>query len=298
MVVIGIDLGGTGIKGGLVSADGALTGVQSVRTPVEEGRDGILNNLYGLVKALQDSADEPVEAVGIGSAGRIDHINGSVFYATDNLPGWTGTPIAALVQEHCGLPAFVDNDVNVAAVGEAWIGAAAQYRNFAFVALGTGVGGAIVSDGQLLHGEFGGAGEVGHLILHPFGLPCNCGQAGCFEQYASGTALNRIAHGINPDWDSRTLVERCAAGDAKAVEAIEGFVRDLAVGLVSIRNAVDPSVIVLGGGLIDAKHVWWDRLLQALKEATPKQLPIAAATLGNRAGMVGAAKIALDRIAK
>lgn len=295
MVYIGIDLGGTGMKGGIVAQDGTLSHVQSVPTPVEEGREGILRNLYALVEALKASADSPVQAVGIGSAGRIDHIKGEVFYATSNLPGWTGTPVAALVQEHCGLPAFIDNDVNVAAVGEAWIGAAASYRSFAFVALGTGVGGAIVSDGVLLHGERGGGGEVGHMILHPGGLPCNCGQAGCLEQYVSGTALNRAARAIDPEWTSRTLIERCAAGDARAVQAIDTFVRNLAAGLVSVRNAVDPKVIVLGGGLIDAKDVWWDRLEQAIREATPKEVPILAAKLGNRAGMVGAAKIAMDR---
>lgn len=296
MAVIGIDVGGTGLKGGIVDANGNLSQVTSVRTPVEEGRDGILQAIYALADRLKESAPEAVQAIGIGSAGRIDPVKGHVVYATKNLPGWTGTPLAALVEERCGLKTFVDNDVNAAAMGEAWMGAAKGCGTFAFLALGTGVGGAIVHDGQLVHGVRGGGGEFGHMILHPGGHPCNCGQFGCLEQYVSGTALNRSAQRIHPDWTSKILMEKCISGDAEAVRAVDAFAKDLAAGLVSIYHAADPAVIVLGGGLIDAKTAWWDRLQQELAKMTPKDVRLAAAALGNRAGMIGAAKLAMDRL--
>lgn len=292
---LGIDLGGTGIKGGLVSRTGELLLEGSVRTPVERGRDGILQSLTSLIADLLQRTEAQPAAIGIGSAGRIDHRSGKVIYATDNLPGWTGTNLADIVSSRFGLPVVADNDVNAAAVGEAWVGAVPGVRSFAFVALGTGVGGALVEEGRLLHGARGGAGEVGHFILHPGGFACNCRQFGCLEQYCSGTALTRAAKRIDSSWSSRTLMEQCNLGDARAEQVIDGFVADLAAGLISIRNMFDPAVIVIGGGLIESRAVWWNRLRSAIAAATPKELPLVPASLGNRAGIVGAAKLAMDR---
>lgn len=291
---LGIDLGGTAIKGSLVHIDGSLVAIHMVRTPIELGRNGIIQALVDLISSLLELSGElNVAGIGIGSAGRIDSMNGSVLYATENLPGWTGTQIAKEIEQRFPYPVVVDNDVNAAAVGESWIGAATEQKSFVLMALGTGVGGAVVVDGALIHGHQGGEGDLGHLIIIPGGAACNCGQKGCLEQYASGTALNRHAREIASDWDSRRLVEASMLGDAQARKVIDRFVANLAVGLINVQRMLDPDLIVLGGGLIEARNSWWDALLQAVTEHTNLKLRLQPALLGNRAGIIGAARLAM-----
>jgi glucokinase len=295
-VLIGIDVGGTEIKGGIVALNGLLQVKRSVRTPIEEGKTGIMREIITLIGQLMEQNKVPLLGIGIGSAGRIDPISGRVVYATDNLPGWMGTMITdeiALVYPE--VPIYVDNDVNAAAIGEAWVGAAQGYDTYAFIALGTGVGGAAVSRGHMLHGVGGGAGEFGHLIVHPGGVPCNCGQRGCLEQYVSGSALNRIARQIDPDWNSYRLMEYCEAREERANAAIDAFVDNLAVGILNIANMLDPSVIVIGGGLISSSDVWWPRLEASLHRMTERPVKIVKAEAGNDAGIIGAARLSLLR---
>ncbi|MCY9698233.1 ROK family protein [Paenibacillus alginolyticus] len=298
---IGVDLGGTSLKGGLLSLDGTVKSELVKRTPVEEGREGILRELFTLIEELLEiSVDDHVRAIGIGSAGRIDPVTGTVLYATDNLPGWTGTPLSELVEGRFGLPAFVDNDVNAAAIGETWMGLRDTVftSSIMFISLGTGVGGAIVHKGGIIHGANGGAGEVGHILLVPGGHPCNCGQNGCLEQYGSGTALNRIARNIEPEWNSHILLKQCTEGEPRAVRAVEGFAADLAAGIISIRNMLDPHKFIIGGGLVDSHDVWWGYLRSKLDALSGQQTMLEVAQLGNRAGLIGAAKLALDGIAR
>lgn len=297
-VSIGIDLGGMEIKGGVVDASGWLLAERRRRTPAKEGREGILAALKSLAAELIAEADGAAVSIGIGSLGRID-ANAGIIVNAPNLPGWTGTEAARELSAAAGLPVYVDNDVNAAAVGEAWVGAAGDSRSFAFVALGTGVGGALVHNGQLLHGATGGAGEVGHMLMVPGGHPCNCGQQGCWEQYVSGTALQRRAREVNPEWNSRRLMELCESGQEAATELVDAFVLNLASGLVSLRNMYDPERIVLGGGVADSRHVWWEKLERTLERLSPKAVPIRPAVLGNKAGMIGAARLGeLRRIAQ
>lgn len=291
-VYIGIDVGGTAIKGGLVTRRGELILEDARRTPVEAGRAGIVEAITDLAGTLIDSSRHPVLGVGIGSAGAIDPDTGSVSRATDNLPGWTGTSLAELLAERTGLPVKADNDVHAAALGEAWTGAAKTYDSFVFVALGTGVGGALVSRGRLIHGFRGTAGEIGHMLLKPDGLPCNCGQRGCWEQYTSGTALNRMAKEIEGSWDSHLLLKRFAEGDSRAAAAVNAFVKNLAAGLVSLQNVFGPEAIVIGGGLAQSSGLWWESLEHRLKEMTTLPVTIVEAEMGNRAGVIGAAWLA------
>ncbi|MVO99571.1 ROK family protein [Paenibacillus lutrae] len=290
---LGVDLGGTAMKGAVIGIDGSFLAEQSVRTPVERGRTGILAALKVLIADLLAQSPGAIEGIGIGSAGRIDAGTGTVLYATDNLPGWTGTAVTAEIAAAFPYPVFTDNDVNVAAIGEGWLGAAEDLTSFAFIALGTGVGGALVADGRLIRGTKGAAGEFGHMLVQPGGIPCNCGQRGCLEQYASGTALNRIARAISPDWDSYIFIEAVRGGNAPAIRAMHEFTRTLAAGLVNVHNLFDPPAILLGGGLIDSRDVWWSPLESALQELTPVEISVRPALLGNRAGILGAARMAM-----
>ncbi|WP_010270945.1 ROK family protein [Paenibacillus senegalensis] len=293
---LGIDLGGTGIKGAVVNREGELKYQLSVRTPVEEGREGILRALFSLITELMHEAQEPVAGIGIGSAGRIDPVTGTILAAA-NLPGCAGTPLAKLIHEKFGIPVHVDNDVNAAAIGELWAGALGDIQSFAFVALGTGVGGALVNEGRLIYGERGAAGEVGHMILKPGGTLCGCGQRGCLEQYVSGTALNRAAQAVHPEWNSHRLIQQCAEGHPAALEVIDQFVKDLSSALITLHNLLDPGAIVLGGGLTASSSVWWSRLEEALSAMSPKKsVTVRAAQAGNQAGMIGAAGLVFSRL--
>lgn len=297
---IGVDLGGTTIKGGLLSLDGTVKSELVKRTPVEKGREGILRELFTLIEELLEISVYHVGAIGIGSAGRIEPVAGTVLYATDNLPGWTGTPLKEILEGRFGLSVFVDNDVNAAAIGETWMGMGDTVltSSIMFISLGTGIGGAIVYKGEIVHGAKGGAGEVGHILLVPGGHPCNCGQNGCLEQYGSGTALNRMARSIDPEWNSRILLQQCAKGEPRAVRALEGFAADLAAGIISISNMLDPHKFIIGGGLSDSHEVWWDYLRSKLDALSRNQTVLEVARLGNRAGLIGAAKLAMDGIAR
>jgi glucokinase len=293
--VIGIDLGGTKIKAGIVGHDGDIRNEISSPTPVAGGKEAILDRLLEMIRQLRDVPPDGVMALGIGSAGRIDRETGQVLYATDNLPGWMGTPLKAVLEQTCSLPVFVENDVNAAALGEGWLGAGRGIHHYVLVTIGTGVGGALVHHNRLINGPRGGAGEVGHMILYPGGLPCNCGLAGCLEQYVSGTALNRLARSGNSEWNSRMVMERLEKEDPLAIGIIETFLASLTAGLVSIQNVYDPELIILGGGVADSHLVWWKRLEARLKQL-PLPIRVVPAALGNQAGILGAARLAFDEM--
>lgn len=295
MLTLGIDIGGTKIRAALVDLSGNIRQVAQTATPVADGREGILRALYSLVDPLVDQVD----AIGVGSAGRINVREGSVAYATDNLPGWTGTPLKALLQRRCPKPVFVDNDVNVAALAEGWVGAARGLEHFLCLTLGTGVGGALVSRGQLVHGATWSAGEIGHMLLYPGGRPCNCGGFGCLEQYVSGPALVRSANqmgGANrsggPYPDGRLLFQAVEAGEEPALKAIDAFCRDLAYALQTLQSVFDPEAVIIGGGLIDGRQVWWERLAEQVRLLCPVPVVTRPAALGGDAGVVGAARLA------
>jgi ROK family. len=184
--VIGIDIGGTKILGGVIGSNGDLIKFKETSTDAYLGRDHILKKLFGV---LDDLFDTDIEGIGIGSAGRINFNTGEVIYATDNLPGWTGINLKEIISQKYKTKTIVENDVNAAIVGENWLGSAKSFKDVLMITLGTGVGGAIILDGKLIRGSHFSAAEIGHTILYPDGKRCNCGQNGCVEQYISGTAI-------------------------------------------------------------------------------------------------------------
>ncbi|QGQ97515.1 ROK family protein [Paenibacillus psychroresistens] len=301
MSTIGIDLGGTKIKAGIIGKNGEIGQTIQVMTPIELGRDGIMSALSfvidRLLETLPTAADGNVSirAIGIGSAGRVHRETGTITFATDNLPGWTGTKVKELLERKHGFPVFVENDVKAAALGESWLGAAREWRHFAFIALGTGIGGALVYGGNVISGPNDGP-EIGHIMLHPGGAACNCGQNGCLEQYVSGKALNRVAREVDVLWDSRKLIRMFVEKDARATNVMRKFIHDLCAGLITIQNAFDPQTIVLGGGVMDSYPFWQEHFITALHAATSVDIRVIPALLGNDAGMLGAAKLAWNEI--
>ncbi|MBW4081504.1 ROK family protein [Paenibacillus sp. S150] len=291
---IGADIGGTGIKAALIDEGGDIIARRSTPTPVSEGAKGILHALKGMLAALMADGPE-VSGIGIGTAGRVDPEEGVVLYATDNLPGWTGMRLAAEIEAGLGLPAAVLNDANAAALGEGWLGAASGLADYAMLTLGTGVGGALVHREEPVSGKQGAAGEFGHMVLYPGGIPCSCGQRGCAEHYLSGRALNRLAAGADGSWDSHRLLAAFAAGDPRAAAVMDVYLNDLSLTVHNIQSFFDPGAIILGGGVAESHPLWRAAWMDRLAEASPLSFNVLPASLGNEAGMIGAARTIMMR---
>lgn len=303
---LGLDLGGTKILAGLVDASGRVHHEWRIPTPAARGGEAILQALSDALGAvlgkLTPEERRALVGVGISSAGHIDRKTGGVVYCTPNLPGWTGMRVIEELERAHGLRTVADNDGNCAAYGEYWLGAGKGIANMVALTLGTGLGGGILSDGKLVRGARGGGAEIGHLILVPDGLPCNCGQKGCFETYVSGTALGKAAE-RSGYWStapsSHEVFGLAREGEAHALELVRQMAYYFAVGLVTVVNIVDPERIVVGGGVASQGDFFLPMVRELLPglfgergwESTRLQL----AALGEAAGMIGAAGEALAR---
>lgn len=307
ITVLGIDIGGTKIAGAVVdAATGDVLLKDRIPTNAAEGGSEVLRRAIGLANSLIEDVmkagyPEPA-AIGVGAGGQIDSRTGNVLSATEILPGWAGQHIGYEFGLSLDLPVAVDNDVNALAVGECRFGAGKGFENLVYLALGTGVGGAIISNGELHYSHTGVSGELGHLILVPDGLPCTCGGKGCLEQYVSGPALLRQyrAMGGPPLPDGAPLAEMARQNpDSPAARAIRLTGDLLGVGLTSLANIFGPERIIIGGGLAalgdllleSARHVVTTRAL-----APVRQTPIVTAALGPDASVIGAACLALPLI--
>jgi glucokinase len=308
-LTIGIDVGGTKIAGGVVSEDGKILEEQRCHTPA---RDTVATRaaIVGLIGDL--ASRHEVEGVGIGAAGFVGADRSTVLFAP-NL-AWRDEPLGKDVQAQVGVPVVVENDVNAAAWGEFRFGAGADVDDLLMVAVGTGVGGGVVIDGELMRGSFGVAGEIGHMRVVPNGLPCGCGRHGCWEQYASGRALVREAR--SRVWDGDPLLDLAAgnpvaitgemitkeahAGDALCISLLADLGQWLGEGIASLAAVLDPGVVVIGGGVADAGELLLEPVRKAIEDNLPAaenrpHLQVRIATMGNEAGMIGAADLARGR---
>lgn len=308
---IGIDVGGTKVGGLLVGEDGRVLAEEFADTPAEDV-DATMETIYRVAGALSGRGDPG--GIGIGAAGMVDFEAGTMRSAP-NL-AWKEVPIRDLVGEHTGLTAVVDNDANVAAWGEYRFGAGQGYRDLLVVTVGTGIGGGIISGGRLLRGAHGFAAEIGHFIVEPGGPWCGCGNQGCWEQVASGRALDRAAReGAESRPDSliatlggghaaegRQVWEAARHRDRMAIHILETVGRRLGEGIAGLVNVLDPEAVVVGGGVADIGELLLDPAryaFQAAVEAPDHRppVPLVPARLGNRAGAIGAAALALDVVA-
>lgn len=287
-VTIGVDIGGTKVAAGVVDEYGTVLARGAASTPTQELGPGAIEDV--LVEVVSElAAAHDARAVGIGAAGLVS--DGRVLYCP-HLP-LRGEPVAARVAERVGLPVVMDNDANTAALGEALFGAARSVRLAVCVNLGTGIGGAFVSGGELLHGAHGLGGEFGHMTLVPDGLRCECGRLGCWEQYASGRALQRLV----PGRDGGDITEAARAGDREALAAFAEVGRWLGIGLANLVAAFDPELVVVGGGVSDADELLLAPARRALADSVfaaewRPAVPLVRAALGTDAGLIGAAALA------
>lgn len=267
--------------------------------------------VHGTVAALR--AGGGPAAVGVGAAGMVDFAAGTMAFAP-NLP-LRDVPIRDLVAERSGLPCVVDNDANAAAWAEYRMGAGRGSRHMLLVTVGTGIGGGIVWDDVLYRGSHGFAAEIGHVIVEPNGPPCGCGNLGCWEQVASGRALDRLGReeaGRHPEGAVASLAgggavtgvhvtDAAKAGDPAAIRIVEEVGRRLGQGLAGLVNILDPDLIVIGGGVAEEGDLILGPARRAMGQAVeapehrPK-VPVVPAALGNDAGAIGAAVLALDLV--
>ncbi|MDQ0351462.1 glucokinase [Alkalibacillus filiformis] len=289
MKVLGVDIGGTKIRMGVVDEDLNVHLDEQVPTtfPLYDSLEKEIKNV------LEKHPD--VERIGIGTHGFVDSKRGRVVYATDLLPGWSGTEVKEQLEQATGKLVRVDNDANVAALAEAKVGAAKEYERTVCLTLGTGLGGGIILDDYIVSGgPNGGAAEIGHMILYPNGHPCPCGHKGCFEQYVSGTALKRRIEEANLPYSPKELFLN-ADQDAEAKELIDAFTFDLAVIISSLQATFDMDCVVIGGGVSESAEYWFETLKEQLDDHLLNPIDVKVAEFGNEAGMLGASLLVLDQ---
>ena len=309
MYCFGIDVGGTTVKCGLFQTDGTVIDKWEIPTRTENKGENILPDV---AKAINDKMTEKdidkaeVEGVGIGIPGPVND-KGEVARAVNLY--WGFTPVAQILHDLTGLKTMAGNDANVAALGEAWKGAASGSQSIIMVTLGTGVGGGIIIDGKIVAGAHGAGGEIGHaMVVRDEEEKCNCGNQGCLEQYASATGIVRVAgrmlaaseedstlRGLQ-NITAKDVLDAFKAGDALAIRTME-YVGDLLGGaLAAFAAVVDPEAIVIGGGVSKAGQPLIDCIQKYYMKyafSSCKETPLMIATLGNDAGIYGAARMVL-----
>lgn len=308
---IGIDIGGMTVKGMIIDSEGTVYAEGSIETGCKEGGNAMCKNIAALVNRMLTSGGverSEVRGIGVGCPGLIDSKNGEVVFA-GNL-GLRKFPLAAAVAEKTGLPVKITNDANAAALGEAKFGAGKKYSDSILVTLGTGVGGGIIIDGKLFEGHNSAGTEIGHTVIVEGGRYCTCGRRGCFEKYASASALMKdTKEAMEENTDSKmwnTYTPQTASGktpfdymevDVTARQVVDDYVKHLACGITNLANIFRPQVVMLGGGVSEQG----ERLTAPVQELVNKEIfagtdyapvKVVKASLGSKAGAFGAAALA------
>jgi len=305
---VGVDLGGTNIKAGLVSTAGEVLHRHRIPTRSELGPEGVVQRIAEAVRACIREAERrggAVRGVGVGSPGTIDLGSGVILFSP-NMPGWRDIPLRSMAEKALGVPCRIANDANVAALGEQWVGAGRGARSLVLLTLGTGIGGGIVTNGRIWEGATGVAGEIGHMCINPDGPACGCGSRGCLEAYASATAMVRrlreaMEQGAQSalaaraaDLTARDIHEAALAGDAVARANVEATGRYLGVGVSNILHILNPEVVAFSGGVTAAGDMLMGPCLEEVRrrtlEASRAGVRICFSQLPEDAGVIGAAR--------
>ncbi len=308
-----IDLGGTNIRAAVVDAQGGLSGFVTRPTHASGGPDSVIDRIIAaLHEALARAAAglEDLAAVGIGAPGPLDWQAG-VIHEAPNLPGWHEVPLVARVADAVGLPTFLENDANAAALAERQYGVGRGAMNMLYITVSTGVGGGLILDGKLWHGAYGSAGEFGHMTVDFEGPLCDCGNRGCIEAIASGPDMaawvsEQIAAGRasslsgQVDLSGRDVVEAAQQGDDVAVAALNRAGRAVGFGVINVAHLVNLDMVVIGGGIANAGDLLFDPLRATVEshllESTAPHLRLEPWSLGEDVGLLGAAAGARSRL--
>ena len=310
LYAIGIDVGGTRVRGGLVSNEGHILARRAVATRHDAGPEGVIHQIVEMAQQLMDEASLPVAGVGVAVPGAVNPYTGVVRFAP-NLPGWHDLPVRSLLASHVQSSVFLGNDANLAAVAEHRFGAGRGYHHLIYITVSTGIGGGIIVDNRLLLGHHGYAAEIGHHTVKEDGPRCKCGNIGCLEALASGTAIARearvaVATGVptrlrdlcaGDIWrlNAAHVVQAANAGDEVAKRILEQAGHYLGVGILNLLHMFNPQRVILGGGVMQAGE-WitrpmWAVLHQRLHSGYLENCDIVLAALGDNVGILGAAAL-------
>lgn len=290
--VIGIDLGGTAMKVGQFLADGTCVNHLTLPTPQPPDWEDVVEQISTAVQQLDP--EQRSGAIGIGTPGPTD-ASGRIALLAINLPGWRNVPLADMLEAKLQRPTVVGNDANCAGLGESWLGAGRHVNNLILLTLGTGVGGAIILNNELFTGPYGAAGELGLITLNPQGDACNSGNHGSLEQHLCVQAIQRRTQKTPTE-----LAELAQAGDKSALAFWEKYGQDLGVGLATLIYVLTPEAIIIGGGISASAEFFlpaaWQEIEKRVVMNSRMKLQLLTAELGNQAGMVGAAKLAWEKM--
>ncbi|MBB6632462.1 ROK family protein [Clostridium algidicarnis] len=306
---IGIDLGGTKIAGVITDLKGNIIKENIIKTMAEYGDKAIVLRIINLIEDLIISSGktlEDIRAVGIGSPGPLDPKRG-IIITTPNLP-FENFDIITPIKEKFNVPVFLDNDANVAAIGEYTLGAGKNTKNMVYITVSTGIGGGAIINGKIYRGNTFNALEIGHMTLLPDGPKCNCGNYGCFEALASGTAISKRAEeAVESGRDTSLLnyfkitsyevFKEAEKGDSVSRHIIDSSLEYLGIGIANIITLFDPEVIILGGGVMKAGQIIFDRIKEVVDQRCFKNMAsackIVPSALGEKSGVIGAIALAM-----
>lgn len=299
-VAVGLDIGGTKISACLINQHGQASASIQIATPSQEGAQAILDTAANLILKLINSADQTPITCGIGSAGIFD-LSGNVLQATEHLRGWAGTALSDEMTLRLGIPTFAMNDVHAAALGELWFGAPTRDDRLAFVAVGSGISGAIIADRRVLRGNSGQAGAIGHVpVATEKKRICKCGGTNHLEAFASGLAIEQTYYELSGiHLELQKIGELARDKDAKALSAIQIAIDFLAEVLAYFITITDPGLIILGGGVVGLGSLFVNPLfdqMRTLLQVPAVEIEMQVASLGNNAAMVGAGALALRHV--
>lgn len=300
-MILALDIGGTSVKMGLADEQGVLYEKAEADVSFDGYQTPIIDTVVQSAVLFLARHNVSICGAGVSATGQIDDRSGVVIGTNGKIPHYKGTPIKEKLEQALGAPVWALNDANAAALGEYAFGGGRGCRNAVFITLGTGVGGGLVLDGRLYGGARGIAGELGHFTLYQEGPACPCGKRGCFEHYASVTALIHRAHEAAPEteWNGRKIFERAAQGDAVLLRVLETWIDDIAAGLTGLVHLFNPEAVLIGGGVSAQEKLLIEplrrRVLQGVMPRFAEGLRVEAATLGNDAGLLGAVRFFLER---
>ncbi|WP_278600265.1 ROK family protein [Clostridium tertium] len=305
-IYLGVDIGGTDVKIGLITSDGNLIKSTAFSVDFDHYKTPIIDTVLKSIDIFLENNNldsNNLIGIGISATGQIDTYSGTVIGSAGHIDNWISTPIKDIVKNKYSVPVSVANDANCAVIGEYWKGSAVNYSNVIMITIGTGVGGGIICNGKILSGKIGLAGELGHFSIDKSGKKCTCGNFGCYEQYASTTTLvNNVNELLNslPSYpfnktekiNGKFIFEQVKLGNSDITYIVNKWIDDISVGLVGLIHIFNPDLVIIGGG-VSSQEAYFitplrNKVFNMIMPSFKRHLKITSANLGNNAGLIGA----------